>query len=697
MLRAMSILKDLRTLVRALGVYFFVFFIHRLVFWFSFFPLESEGISYDDIIKSWWIGLRFDLRVCCFFLFFFLVLCFFVRWIFKYLPQIQHFLRPLQISLMTFGLVSFVFTLWFDFGNYAYLSERLSSKILHLAVNLMISLNMIMESYPIFWILLGFFLFVIAIFLMISRFVFPQNRDGLIFPHNRKYGWKDIGVGFIAFVFIIFCIHSRFSTYPLRWSEAYFSTYNFINQFGLNPLQNFVDTYKFVGNTYRQEDVVEDIELVKKDLGISDDKNFLLARPIKPNPLFKSPPNIVVIMMESLAAFRMSYFGFPLETTPHLDKLIGESLLFDNFHVPQHGTAVSVFCLFTGIPDLSEVKTATRNPLAVDQNVLVDNFKGHKKFFITGGSASWGNVRGVLQNNIQQLNFIEGQKKITQHTDVWGLSDINLFKKSHEIFKSLGENERFFAFVQTSGNHRPYTIPKKGTEGFKEIPLSEEDRKKYGFRSQNDFNSLRLLDHALGYFFDLAKKSHYYQNTLFVLYADHGVYRGKQPQLSSFYNQHHFPIYHAPLIFHSPLLPEKLKGSKNSILGYQPDILPTLQAITGLKGVNSAFGVDLLSEEANQRTGIFLVGQRDFPIKFFDGQRIIYTTDAQEDAKIQSYRTKDFLRQLYAILSQGQFLNQKEEINNEIMALARLARAYYRTMKFKLRNNQKNRVYLESN
>ena len=40
-------------------------------------------------------------------------------------------------------------------------------------------------------------------------------------------------------------MHGRFSQYPLRWSNAYFSKNAFISALALNPLQNLFDTYKF--------------------------------------------------------------------------------------------------------------------------------------------------------------------------------------------------------------------------------------------------------------------------------------------------------------------------------------------------------------------------------------------------------------------------------------------------------------------
>jgi phosphoglycerol transferase MdoB-like AlkP superfamily enzyme len=63
----------------------------------------------------------------------------------------------------------------------------------------------------------------------------------------------------------------------------------------------------------------------------------------------------------------------------------------------------------------------------------------------------------------------------------------------------------FFAIIQTSGNHRPYTIPEKNY-GFKLLNIAEEEVKKYGFESLEELNSFRFMDHSIGLFIQQAKK-----------------------------------------------------------------------------------------------------------------------------------------------------------------------------------------------
>ena len=209
--------------------------------------------------------------------------------------------------------------------------------------------------------------------------------------------------------------------------------------------------------------------------------------------------------------------------------------------------------------------------------------------------------------------------------------------------------------------------------------MSQKGQEDHGF-NERTYNALRLLDHALGHFLNLAKKADYCKNTLFVLFGDHGAPHSKQVHLSSFYNNHDFITHHVPLIFHSPLLPKNLRAARNSTLGYLPDALPTLFSMIGVQVVNSGFGLDLRSKQALKRKGIFFRGNEDFPIKFFSGERIVYT-GINENSFTQSYRTNSFIKQLRG--EQGEsFLNEREEdINDHITALARLGPSLFQNHK----------------
>ena len=74
-------------------------------------------------------------------------------------------------------------------------------------------------------------------------------------------------------------------------------------------------------------------------------------------------PNVVIVLLESFAAYKTGAFGNPLDPTPRFDALAREGTLYTRFFTPTWGTARSVWATVTGLPDVEPHLTATRNPL----------------------------------------------------------------------------------------------------------------------------------------------------------------------------------------------------------------------------------------------------------------------------------------------------------------------------------------------
>ena len=166
-------------------------------------------------------------------------------------------------------------------------------------------------------------------------------------------------------------------------------------------------------------------------------------------------------MLESVGTAPMSYYGNPINTTPKMDSILEKSVNFTNFYVHKAGTAGSVFASITGLPDVDHVKTASRNPMVIDQRIIFDQFDGYEKLYFLGGSANWANIRGIFQSNITDLKiFEEGSYEIEKRADVWGIDDYELFKESDkELTKIHQQNKPFIAYIQTATNHMPFTVP----------------------------------------------------------------------------------------------------------------------------------------------------------------------------------------------------------------------------------------------
>ena len=124
------------------------------------------------------------------------------------------------------------------------------------------------------------------------------------------------------------------------------------------------------------------------------------------------------------------------DTTPETLALAKESAYFSSYFAPARTTARAIFSLFTGIPDINQsYQTSSRNPFVVNHGLILNEFKGYAKFYCLGGNASWANIRGFLEHNVDDLVILEEGAWKASNVDVWGISDLDLFRESHEVLE----------------------------------------------------------------------------------------------------------------------------------------------------------------------------------------------------------------------------------------------------------------------
>jgi len=75
---------------------------------------------------------------------------------------------------------------------------------------------------------------------------------------------------------------------------------------------------------------------------------------------------------------------------------------------------------------LNSIYHFSRNPQAVDQHSVINDFQGYEKLYFLGGSASWANIRGLLNNNIGGLHLYEQDSYEAPKIDV-GVSAIKIY------------------------------------------------------------------------------------------------------------------------------------------------------------------------------------------------------------------------------------------------------------------------------
>ncbi|MFT5213995.1 MAG: phosphoglycerol transferase MdoB-like AlkP superfamily enzyme [Patiriisocius sp.] len=572
------------------NVFFLFIFIafFRGIFYFFFASLEN--ISSQEIQKAVLLGLRFDLKLA--------ILTFFPIAILVLITNYKFFKNKIYRSIATvyITLAYFILTLFylFDFGYYEYLAIRLDASSLRFLGNFKISFQVLMESYPVYKGVFGLVILCLISYKFAAYILKTHTKA------HQKITNKIKALFFIfTFLTLSFGVFNSVTHYPLRWSEAFFSKNNAINQFTLNPVLYFFDSFAFRSEGVNLEEFKNYYPVIAKHLDLPQDTINFEKKVTFENP-YKVKPNIVFVMLESVGTAPMSFYGNPLNSTPKMDSLIKESVSFSKFYVHKPGTAASVFASITGLPDIEDVKTASRNPMIIDQRIIFDQLEGYEKLYFLGGSANWANIRGVFQSNIEKLKiYEEGSFEEENRADVWGIDDYDLFKESDKKLKKLHEKGKpFVAYIQTATNHMPFTVPDK-KESFMPILENEIDEKtllKGGFRSLGQLNGIRYLDFNVARFLKRAKESDYYENSIFVFFGDH---RGGMKKLNFLKNNEDdlgIQVHHVPFFIHAPkyIKPQIIDKYAKLI-----DIFPTATSLAKVNYTNYTLGRDLLDTTSN--------------------------------------------------------------------------------------------------
>ncbi|AVE05643.1 sulfatase [Pseudomonas palleroniana] len=602
--------RRLRYGVGAIGLVFVLLAALRLVFVVGFSGLD---VNTPGLMETLGIGLRFDLRLAVLILLPLAVLAWLPRWNLTTLPALRWLARGYLVLVL--ALVGLVYII--DFGHYAYLGTRINATVLRYLQDAQISQQMVWETYPVLWItacwLSAVGLWVWAL-VCLERLTLDRKAQPI-----GKLALASVSV--IGVIAVLLALLGRVANLnlenpvPLRWSDAFFSGNSQVAAVGLNPVLFLYDTLKVGQAQFDEAKVRELYPQVAHYLGVdqpdAERLNFTREQAVQPYRLAgERAPNVIFVMLESLGTSAVGAYGNPLNPTPNLDKLATQSWLFKHFYVPVTGTAKTVWASITGVPDVTRRETATRNPLITRQHTLINAFEGYQKFYMIGGNAGWANINALIRQSIDGVQLFEESHWRSPRVDVWGISDLDLFKESDRLLSAVPKNQAFFAYLQTSGNHRPFTIPEQN-DGFQVNDVTLEQAQAAGSRSVEQYQAVRLLDYNIGRLMEIAKAGGWYDNSIFVFFGDHNTRISQIPHMAPAFEQLGLESNNVPLLIHAPGLAPRVIEEAVGLA----DLLPSVAGLAGVPFTNSAMGRDIQQPAPEGERMVPLVLQEGtFPI-----------------------------------------------------------------------------------
>lgn len=649
-------------------------------FWFSGLP-QQDTFSAQDLLNAMILGLRFDLRIAILVA----VIPAFLLIVPKFNALHSRPLRLLMRLYLVIAIAAVLVTYAFDFGHYQYLGTRLNATVFRFLDDAQISADMLWQSYPIVRISLA-----IAAASALLTWLLIRLEGVTLNQKQVRITWPARATGVtVLTVIIFFGIIGRVTNInlenptPIRWSDAYISGNPQLGSLSLNPIIFLYETSRAREDTFDLKQVKAHYPVISSYLGIAagtdsdsaQEPDFTRSVPLQPHRVKTDrPPNIVFIMLESLGASRVGGYGNPLKPTPALDAIGEGGWKLDRFYVPVSGTAKTVWASLTGIPDASYGKSATRNPLISHQKLALNALKDYTKIYAIGGNAGWANMKALINHSLEGVTLYEEGYWKSRNVDVWGISDLNLFKETDQILRNHPKDKPFFAYIQTAGNHEPFTIP-HDSDDFQSISHPAETLRLAGFRSERQFNAVRLLDYSVGRFMQMAKDGGYFENTIFVMFGDHNNRITTLPFLPPAFEQLNLESLHVPAYIYAPklLAPRRFDQAASLV-----DLVPTVLSLAGIPYQNTTMGRDLLQPAPE--------GTRAVPTLFREG-----------NFPLIGVVTKDFLMQMNAdgseptlhdLHAQQPLTNVASQHPQEFSRLSALARGLHETARYMLYQNR---------
>lgn len=324
--------------------------------------------------------------------------------------------------------------------------------------------------------------------------------------------------------------------------------------------------------------------------------------------------NVCILLEESLGSEfwgclgRKKKNGNPDTLTPHMDKLAAtDGMLFTQIFADGNRTIRGFEGVFSSIPPLPGDSILARDKTEnVETIARVLRRDGYETLFLYGGHGTFDNIASYTTRNgwnrlIQQSEYIN-----PVHTTAWGVCDEDLYHRGIEEMRSLhAAGKPFLVSFMTVSNHLPFTFP---TGRIKEDPNT-------GSRK----SAVKYADWALGDFFERVQKEPYWNDTIFVVVADHGA---------RVYGHETIPMrsYQIPVLVAGPsVVPAP---SRVDVTGCQLDVSPTILSLIGRPYTSLFFGHDLLEETATSRSRCLMHHNRSIAI-YRDGVQVVYNLNKE--------------------------------------------------------------------
>jgi len=617
-------------------------------------------LGFAQGLRLFVVGLRFDISVIVYFNLLFIVMHLLPLGKIKSTSGYQGFLKV--YFLIINGLLLFVNLA--DSVYFNFILRRSTADVLKL---ILIS-DDVANLLPSFVITYWYLIVLMVVLLIIVAIVYPKFSINKQEENNHNSNLKPLNIGLrFGFFFLfmgIFLIGARggLQPYPLAIMHASNYTSSKYVPIVLNTPFAIYTTYGhgLLGRiNYFSDKEAQELYPIAHQYAYE-------------NRIFQKK-NVVIILWESYSreysGFLNNYKGY----TPFMDSLMQQSLVFSNAFSNGMRSIDAIPAVISGLPILmddpfitSAYSTNTIESLAK----ILNQESYHTAFFHGGNNGTMGFNEFSKYTGFQEYYGLKEYDNMDDYDGNWGIFDEPFLMYLEKKLDSF--NEPFFAFEFTLSSHNPYTVPKHLETRFEEGELEIH-------------KVISYTDFALKKFFETASKKHWYNNTLFVILADHTApyytpidsqsNKGELPskKLQQFY-RNSIGRFSIPIVFFSPG-DSSLRGIDSTTI-QQTDIMPTILDYLGYQKPfvcfgNSAFSIDGKHYAFEYANKLYQITNGDYSL-YFNGEKstALYNNTLDPSHKVNlildfKEKTANMELDLRAILQQyhNGFINNQISIS----------------------------------
>ena len=453
----------------------------------------------------------------------------------------------------------------------------------------------IVESYPLGKLLTSIFIITVSVFWIV------RHHFAVTFHNKETFSRRIKIAGFLLLLPLV-------SYFSLHRTTYQFSQNTYLNEIAANGGYQFFSAFRNNELNYRQfYRLADDAQLsqkIKTQLSVTNESLYDIKRQITADEPEKKL-NIILITVESLSADYLTKFGNKNKITPFMDNWFQDGALFTHFYATGTRTIRGLESLTLSIPPTagqSIVKRPDNEKLFNLGHVLQE--RGYDTAFLYGGMGYFDNMNAFYEGNgyriVDQNQFTS--EEVT-FKNAWGVSDDIIFNRTiKEADNDFSQDKPFFFQIMTTTNHRPYSYP----EGKIDIPSGKSRE-----------GAVKYTDYAIQEFIKTAKTKPWFDNTIFVMVADHCAGSARKTDL---------PVdkYHIPLFIYAP---KHVPAVENTTLSSQIDVAPTLLGLLNLRYESQFYGQDILKTAPEKGRALISNYQK---LGLFKDNKLVYLSPQQK-------------------------------------------------------------------